>query len=56
MNQSKPCVFCTLNPGRIIAANGAAFVTRDGYPISMAHTLIIPRGHFGCNRSALLLT
>lgn len=32
---------------RIIGANEYAFVVRDGFPISLGHTLIIPRRHVG---------
>jgi diadenosine tetraphosphate (Ap4A) HIT family hydrolase len=47
MNDHIPCVFCTLDLKRVIAANSIAFVIRDGFPISPGHTLIIPRRHFG---------
>jgi diadenosine tetraphosphate (Ap4A) HIT family hydrolase len=47
VSQPRPCVFCTLDPGRIVAGNAAAFVIRDGFPISPGHTLVIPRRHFG---------
>lgn len=32
---------------RIICANEYAIVVRDGFPISLGHTLIIPRRHVG---------
>jgi diadenosine tetraphosphate (Ap4A) HIT family hydrolase len=42
---SSTCPFCTLEPGRIIAADGPCIAFRDGYPVSPGHTLIIPRRH-----------
>jgi len=47
MDRPKPCVFCSLEPERIVAGNSVAFVIRDGFPISPGHTLVIPRRHFG---------
>ena len=41
------CPFCTLPPERIIDSNNLALVIRDGYPISLGHTLIIPKRHIG---------
>jgi diadenosine tetraphosphate (Ap4A) HIT family hydrolase len=43
----KPCAFCNLPPGRVIAENDRAFAIRDGYPVSPGHTLLIPRRHTG---------
>jgi diadenosine tetraphosphate (Ap4A) HIT family hydrolase len=34
-------------PARIIDENEQAVVIRDGFPISLGHTLIIPRRHVG---------
>lgn len=42
-----PCPFCALPTERIIAANEAGWVIRDGFPVSLGHTLIIPRRHIG---------
>jgi diadenosine tetraphosphate (Ap4A) HIT family hydrolase len=42
---TKPCLFCTLPLERIIDSNDLALVIRDGYPISPAHTLVIPKRH-----------
>lgn len=41
------CPFCTLPPGRIIRATAQAIVIRDAYPVSLGHTLVIPRRHVG---------
>jgi diadenosine tetraphosphate (Ap4A) HIT family hydrolase len=40
-----PCPFCTLPPGRIVAANEAGWIVRDAYPVTNGHTLVIPRRH-----------
>lgn len=44
---TKPCPFCTLPPERIIDSNDLALVIRDGYPVSLGHTLVIPKRHIG---------
>ena len=41
------CPFCQIPPERIIAQNTHAFVIRDGFPVSLGHTLIIPKRHVG---------
>jgi len=39
------CPFCSLPPERIVYQDDNCIVIRDGYPISLGHTLIIPRRH-----------
>ncbi|WP_324780826.1 HIT family protein [Thiobacillus sedimenti] len=48
MNQAaaKPCPFCVLEPHRIVAEDERAVAYRDGFPVSLGHTVIIPRRHF----------
>jgi diadenosine tetraphosphate (Ap4A) HIT family hydrolase len=41
------CPFCALSGDRIVASDGLSVVFRDGFPISLGHTLIIPRRHIG---------
>ena len=41
------CLFCNLARERIVASNSLAFAIRDGYPISLGHTLAIPNRHVG---------
>ena len=41
------CPFCTLPSHRIIDSNEHGMAVRDAYPISLGHTLIIPRRHVG---------
>ncbi|MDP1863704.1 MAG: HIT family protein [Thiobacillus sp.] len=43
---SKPCPFCNLDPSRILAEDELTVVYRDGFPVSLGHTVIIPRRHF----------
>ncbi|HET7874163.1 MAG TPA: HIT family protein [Methylomirabilota bacterium] len=38
-----PCLFCT--PHGVIRKNHLAYVTRDSYPVSRGHTLVIPLRH-----------
>lgn len=41
------CIFCTVPAERIEFSNLHGMVIRDGFPISLGHTLIIPRRHVG---------
>ena len=40
---NNPCLFCT--PGKVTRQNALAYATRDSYPVSPGHTLIIPLRH-----------
>jgi diadenosine tetraphosphate (Ap4A) HIT family hydrolase len=40
------CIFCKMDPSRIIAETPLTFTIRDGFPISAGHTLIISKRHF----------
>ncbi len=44
---SKSCPFCDPTTHRIRARNDFAFWTRDLYPVSPGHSLIIPTRHVG---------
>jgi diadenosine tetraphosphate (Ap4A) HIT family hydrolase len=39
------CVFCNLPEPRVIAENETCISVRDGYPVSLGHTLIIAKRH-----------
>ena len=39
------CPFCTLPGDRVVLDNELALALRDGFPVSLGHTLIIPRRH-----------
>lgn len=41
----KDCPFCTLTDDRIISESDYTITTRDGFPVSEGHTLIIPKRH-----------
>jgi len=43
---SKPCPFCHLDANRIMAEDELTIVYRDGFPVSLGHSVIIPRRHF----------
>jgi diadenosine tetraphosphate (Ap4A) HIT family hydrolase len=40
---NNPCLFCT--PREVTSQNELAYATRDSYPVSRGHTLIIPLRH-----------
>ena len=44
---SKPCRFCNLSSTDIVIANELAVVSRDSYPVSPGHTLVMPKRHVG---------
>ena len=39
------CLFCEIPQERIIASNDLAYAIKDGFPVSILHTLIIPKRH-----------
>jgi diadenosine tetraphosphate (Ap4A) HIT family hydrolase len=41
------CPFCTLPLERIIDSNEFGVAIRDGFPVSLGHTLVIPKRHIG---------
>jgi diadenosine tetraphosphate (Ap4A) HIT family hydrolase len=40
---NNPCLFCT--PRGVTRENEFAYTTRDSYPVSPGHSLVIPRRH-----------
>ena len=40
---NNPCLFCT--PSKVTRQNALAYATRDSYPVSPGHALIIPLRH-----------
>ena len=40
-----PCPFCHLLPERILQINETGVLVRDGFPVSLGHSLVIPRRH-----------
>lgn len=47
MQAPHPCPFCTLPKSRVLYSNDCGKVTRDAFPISPGHTLVIPHRHVG---------
>lgn len=39
------CIFCELPADRVIASNALAFASRDNYPVTQLHTLVMPKRH-----------
>ena len=39
------CLFCSISNARIINENKLAYVVRDNYPVTVLHSLIIPKRH-----------
>ena len=39
------CPLCDIDTRRVIGENGLAVAVRDGYPVTLLHTLVIPRRH-----------
>ena len=45
-HKSESCIFCNIQPKRIVSENNLAFVIKDNYPVTGGHSLIIPKRHF----------
>jgi diadenosine tetraphosphate (Ap4A) HIT family hydrolase len=41
----KLCLFCSIQPARILTENDAAIAFPDSYPVAKGHTLVAPRKH-----------
>jgi diadenosine tetraphosphate (Ap4A) HIT family hydrolase/5-methylcytosine-specific restriction endonuclease McrA len=39
------CVFCAIEDKRVVGASAVAIAVRDKYPVTLLHTLVIPRRH-----------
>ena len=39
------CLFCAIPADRVIAENELCYAIRDGFPVSLLHTLVIPKRH-----------
>ena len=40
-----PCYICSIDPDSIVAENNLAIATRDAFPVSPGHTLVITKRH-----------
>lgn len=45
MTPTAVCPFCALPAERVLFRNDAAVAVRDAYPVTLGHTLVIPRRH-----------
>jgi diadenosine tetraphosphate (Ap4A) HIT family hydrolase len=45
MNNPSECPFCNLPLSRILFAREQSLVFRDAFPITLGHTLVIPKRH-----------
>lgn len=43
--EHRDCLFCNIEPDRIISENDLAYVIRDGFAVTEYHSLIIPKRH-----------
>jgi len=43
--RAKNCLFCEMEPERVIAENELCYAIRDAYPVTPLHTLVIPKRH-----------
>jgi ATP adenylyltransferase len=44
-DRSQGCLFCEIEPSRIIDQNALCYSIRDAFPVTDLHTLIIPKRH-----------
>jgi diadenosine tetraphosphate (Ap4A) HIT family hydrolase len=42
---SKSCPFCSMDISRVLISNQFAIAAADAFPVSVGHTLIIPKRH-----------
>lgn len=45
MNQQDSCIFCKIEASRIEYENDYVFAMKDKFPVTLGHTLIIPKRH-----------
>jgi diadenosine tetraphosphate (Ap4A) HIT family hydrolase len=43
--RSSACIFCDVDPSRVVAANELMVAIKDAYPVTPGHTLLIPKRH-----------
>lgn len=46
-HRAADCLFCKIDPTRIITDNELVYAIRDAFPVTPHHTLIIPKRHVG---------
>ena len=45
MVHQEPCPFCHRDSARVVAEDDLTVIYKDGFPLSLGHTLIIPKRH-----------
>ena len=45
LTKEQSCLFCDISSDRIILENPFAYAIRDGFPVTLMHSLIIPKRH-----------
>jgi ATP adenylyltransferase len=43
--REKACLFCSIGADRIVGENELCYAIRDAFPVSLMHTLVIPKRH-----------
>lgn len=44
-SSASPCLFCFPAPHAVIAESALCRAVRDGYPVALGHTLVVPKRH-----------
>ena len=44
-NPNSPCIFCNVRKEELIFENELAYSSKDSYPVSKFHSLIVPKRH-----------
>ena len=44
-NPNNPCIFCKIRKEELLFENQLSYSSRDSYPVSELHSLIIPKRH-----------
>lgn len=39
------CPFCRIDPAQVLLENALAFAFHDGFPVTVGHTLVVPKRH-----------
>ncbi|MBJ6752128.1 HIT family protein [Geomonas sp. Red421] len=39
------CPFCRIDPAQVLLENDLAFAFHDGFPVTLGHTLVVPKRH-----------
>jgi ATP adenylyltransferase len=44
-HRAEGCIFCGIEPDRVVAESELCYAIRDGFPVTPLHTLVIPKRH-----------